>query len=276
MEEKLEKGFMNIVNRGVIMNYKNFQLEREKEIAILTINKPLMNVLSTDVLNELSQALDEFKMDRNLKVLIITGAGKAFVAGADIKEMKDMNPLEALKYCKLGQGVFNKIENLSKVVIAAVNGYALGGGMELALACDIRIASENAKFGSPEVNLGVLPGFGGTQRLPRLVGIGKAKELIFTGDIIDAKEALKIGLVNNVVKPEELLDSAKEIGNRIASKGFVAVILAKNAINRGRNMSLDSALSIEANVFSVCFSTKDQKEGMNAFIEKRKAKWKGE
>lgn len=256
------------------MEYKNFQIEKEENIAIININNPPMNVLCSEVLNELSDIIDELNKDKNIKVVIITGVGKAFVAGADIKEMKDMNTLEALNYCRLGQGVFNKLENISKVVIAAVNGYALGGGTELTLACDIRIASEKAKFGQPEVNLGVLPGFGGTQRLSRLVGMAKGKELIFSGDIIDANEALRIGLVNNVVKPEELLNSAKSLAKKITRKGFIAIKLAKTAMNRGKDMSLEGGLDIEANVFSICFSTEDQKEGMNAFMEKRKPEWK--
>ena len=257
------------------MEYKNFQIEIEENTAIININNPPMNVLCSEVLNELSKIIDELENDMNIKVIILTGIGKAFVAGADIKEMKDMNTLEALNYCRLGQGVFNKLENMKKVVVAAVNGFALGGGTELALACDIRIASEKAKFGQPEVNLGVLPGFGGTQRLTRLVGIGKSKELIFSGDIIDSEEALKIGLVNKVVKPEELIDTVKAFAKKISKKGFIAIKLAKTAINCGKDMSLEGGLDIEANVFSICFSTDDQKEGMNAFIEKRKPEWKG-
>lgn len=256
------------------MEYTNFKIEKQDSIAVININNPPMNVLNSDVLREFSEIINELEKDKNIKVVIITGVGKAFVAGADIKEMIDMDTQEATNYCKLGQGVFNKIENMNKVVIATVNGFALGGGTELALACDIRIASEKAKFGQPEVGLGVLPGFGGTQRLPRLVGIGKGKELIFSGEIIDAKEALRIGLVNDVVKPDELLYSAKKIAKKIASKGFIAVTFAKSAINRGKDMNLDGALDIEANVFSLCFSTEDQKVGMTAFLEKRKPEWK--
>lgn len=257
--------------------YKNIKLEKEDGIGILTINRPkALNALNTKTLLELRNMLLKIEKDKKINVLIITGEGeKAFVAGADIGEMRKKNPLKAMEFAKLGQGVFSQIENLSAPTIAAVNGFALGGGTELALACDIRIASENAKFGQPEVNLGVMPGFGGTQRLPRIVGKGIASELIFTGEIIDANEAFRIGLVNKVVKPDKLMDESKSFARKIMSKGLVAVKLAKSAINQGMNVDLASGLKIEAEAFSICFSTKDQKEGMTAFLEKREPKFKG-
>lgn len=258
------------------MKYKNLIIEKEDEIAVLTMNRPkTLNALNSETLMELKSALESLEKDKAVKVVIITGAERSFVAGADISEMVDMNALEAQNHSKLGQETFFKIENLCKTVIAAINGFALGGGCELAMACDIRIASSKAKFGQPEVNLGVTPGFGGTQRLPRLVGKGKAKELIFTGDIINADEALRIGLVNRVVEPEKLMEEAKNLAKKIASKGQIAVRLAKADINYGMEVDLPSGCAIEIDAFGLCFSTHDQKEGMRAFLERRKPKFKG-
>jgi len=209
-------------------------------------------------------------------VVILTGSGeKAFVAGADITEMQHKSAIEGRNFGKLGQAVFNKIENLPQPVIAAVNGFALGGGCELAMSCDIRIASEKAKFGQPEVLLGVVAAFAGTQRLPRLVGKGRAKKLLFTGDQIDAAEACRIGLVNKVVPAGELLTAAKALAAKIISRGPVAVQLCKAAVNEGLDMDLESGQAYEAEVFGLCFATADQKEGMNAFVEKRPAKFTG-
>ena len=200
----------------------------------------------------------------------MTGAGeKAFVAGADITEMKDLNTMEGRKFSILGNKVFRRLENLEKPVIAAVNGFALGGGCELAMACDIRLASEKAKFGQPETGLGITPGFGGTQRLPRLVGTGMAKELIYTGKIIKADEALRIGLVNRVVEVDKLMEEAKNLAETIAANAPIAVKLSKTAINRGVQCDIDTALMYEAEAFGECFSTADQKEGMTAFVERR-------
>ena len=258
------------------MEYKNLIIEKEEAIAVLTMNRPkMLNALNSETLSELKSALESLEKDKEVKAVVITGAERAFVAGADISEMIDMNALEGQNYGKLGQEAFFKIENLRKPVIAAVNGFALGGGCELAMACDIRIASSKAKFGQPEVNLGVTPGFGGTQRLPRLVGKAKAKELIFTGDIINADEALRIGLVNQVVEPEKLMEESKNLAKKIASKGQIAVQLAKADINYGMEVDLASGCTIEVDAFGLCFSTKDQKEGMKAFLEKRKPKFEG-
>ena len=253
---------------------KNNMIEVKKEecVAILTINNPPMNVLNTELLLQIGKTFDEIEKEA-VDVIIITGAGKAFVAGADIKEMKDKNPAEASEFSKLGQNLFSRIENFPKPVIGAVNGFAFGGGNELAMCCDIVVASEKAKFSQPEVCLGVIPGFGGTQRLPRFVGKNKAKELIFTGSIIDANEALRIGLINIVVKHEELMDSAKEIAKKIKSNAPVAVKLSKELINR--DVDLKDGISLEADAFSKCFSTEDVKEGMNAFVEKRKPRFRG-
>ena len=259
------------------MEYENLIVEIEDGIATLTINRPqTLNALNTATLKELSRAFQELEENAQVKVIILTGAGKAFVAGADISEMKDKNAIGGREFGLLGQSVFTAIENLSKPVIAAVNGYALGGGTELALACDMIYASEKAKFGQPEVGLGVTPGFGGTQRLPRRVGLAMAKELIFTGRIIDAKEAFRIGLVNKVVSSESLIEEVRRLAEEIASKGQVSVKLAKAVMNRGMDTDLHSALMLEADAFGLCFSTADQKEGMTAFLEKRKPRFAGD
>lgn len=259
------------------MEYKDILFEKQNNICIITINRPkALNSLNSNVIEELNDAVDEIVRNKDIFLTIITGQGKSFVAGADIAEMKDKTPLEAAKFSELGAGVFRKIETMEKPVIAAVNGFALGGGCELAMACDIRIASEKAKFGQPETGLGIIPGFSGTQRLSRLVGIGKAKELIFTAKMIDAVEAEKIGLVNSVVKPEELMEKALELAQQILSKGQLAVRYSKTAMNRGSETDIETAILIEKNLFSLCFATSDQKEGMAAFIEKRKANYLNE
>lgn len=260
---------------GFFMEFKNIKLELNEGVSLIAIDRPKsLNALNLETLKEIDQALEEVKENEEVKVVIITGAGeKAFVAGADISEMKDMNPLKAKEFAEFGQKVFRKIELMKKPVIAAVNGYALGGGCEMAMACDIRIASHNAKFGQPEVGLGIIPGFGGTQRLPRIVGMSKAKELIYTGDMIDAEEALRIGLVSKVVEQEKLLEEAYNIAKKIMSKGMIAVRLAKEAINIGINADIETGMSYEAKAFAVCFATEDQKEGMAAFLEKRAPKF---
>ncbi len=254
------------------MEFKNILLERKNHIATLKFNRPeVLNALDTNVLNELSVALDEIKNDDEAYVLIITGQGKAFVAGADISEMKDKTPGEARRFAELGLSVFRKLELMEKPVIAAVNGFALGGGCELAMSCDMRIASEKAKFGQPEVGLGIIPGFAGTQRLSRLVGLAKAKELIFTGDLIDAAEAERLKLVNKVVPHEKLLDEVMALAEKIISKAQAAVRFAKVSINRGSESDIETGMAVEKDLFGLCFSTEDQKEGMTAFLEKRKA-----
>lgn len=256
------------------MEYKNILLEKQNNICVLTINRPqVLNALNTNVIEELGYAINEIANDRDIFVTIITGKGKSFVAGADIAEMKDKTPEQAAKFSELGAEVFRKMEIMEKPIIAAVNGFAFGGGCELAMACDIRIASEKAKFGQLETSLGITPGFSGTQRLSRLVGIGKAKELIFTASVIDAVEAEKIGLVNRVVKPEELMDKTLELAKQILSKGQIAVRYSKTAINRGFETDIETGILIEKNLFSLCFATEDQKEGMAAFLEKRKANY---
>lgn len=231
-----------------------------------------LNILDTITLKELRDVLVDLSEDPEVRVVIITGI-KHFSAGADIKELKDKDPEKAKVFAKLGQGICDWIENMKKPVIAAIDGYAFGAGCEIALACDLRIASENAKLGQPEVNLGLIPGFGGTQRLTRLVGIGKAKEMILTGRTVDAKEAEAIGLVNNIVKSEELLQKAEEMALALSQKGPVAMRSAKMLINK--NHEIRSGLEKEAVSFSECFATEDRVEGINAFLEKRPPRFKG-
>ena len=257
--------------------YENILFEKDNGIGLVTINRPkALNALNGPTLRELDQLCDEIAADRSIQVVIITGSGeKSFVAGADITEMQSLSAIEGRNWGKLGQAVFNKIEGLPQPVIAAINGFALGGGCELAMACDIRIASEKAKFGQPEVGLGITPGFGGTQRLPRLVGKGRAKELLFTADTIDAAEAYRIGLVNKVLPPAELMNAAKGVAQKIMSRAPVAVQLCKAAVNEGMDVDLESGIAYEAEVFGLCFATADQKEGMAAFVEKRKVTFVG-
>ncbi len=257
--------------------YENLLFESENGIGIVTINRPkALNALNAATIYELDRMFDELAKDDTVKAVILTGSGqKAFVAGADITEMQSMSAIKGRNWGKLAQAVFNKIENLPKPVIAAVNGYALGGGCEISMACDIRIAAENAKFGQPEVSLGIPPGFGGTQRLPRLVGKGRAKELLFTGDMIDAEEAYRIGLANKVVASEELMETAKAMAQKIMSRAPIAVQVCKAAVNEGMDTDLESGVAYEAEVFGLCFATEDQKEGMTAFVEKRKAVFTG-
>ena len=257
------------------MDYKNLIVETIKKIGIVRINRPeVLNAVNMETILELEKAMHEFDDNEDILVIIITGEGKSFVSGSDISKLAQLEPLQAREYSQIGQRVLSFIENMEKPVIAAVNGYALGSGCELAMACDIRIASEKAKFGQPEVKLGIIPGHAGTQRLARLVGISKAKELIFTGDIIDAQEALRIGLVNKVVGSESLLEEVNNIANKIVAVGPTAVRLAKTVINRGIDTNLTTASSYETEAFSVVFSTEEAREGIRAFLEKRKPNWK--
>ena len=255
-------------------NYNNLIFEKQDNIGVLKINRPkAMNALNTETICELSQIIDEINLDQDIKVLVVTGEGKAFVAGADIVEMKDKTSEEARVFAELGMRLFRKIELMEKPVIAAVNGFALGGGCELSMSCDIRLAGEKAKFGQPEVGLGITPGFGGTQRMSRLVGLAKAKELIFTAKMINAAEAEKIGLVNSVVPQEELMDKVMEMAKQIAQNSPMAVKYAKSAINRGYETDIETAMYIEKDIFGLCFASEEQTEGMTAFIEKRKPKF---
>ena len=246
--------------------------EVKGNIAILTISREkALNALNSEVLNDLNAALDAVDVNA-VRALIITGAGKkSFVAGADIGEMSTLTPEEGEAFGKKGNDVFRKIETFPIPVIAAVNGFALGGGNEICMSCDIRICSDNAIFGQPEAGLGITPGFGGTQRLARLVGMGRAKEMIFTCDNVDANEAYRIGLVNKVVAKEELMPTAKAMAAKIISKGSYAVSVAKAAINNGYDMDIKNAVEMEANLFGVVNDTHDKKEGMGAFLEKRAA-----
>ena len=257
------------------MEYTKLLIEKQENICIVKINNPqALNALNTTVLSELDCAFSEIASDNSISAVILTGEGKAFVAGADIAQMSTMNAAEGKAFGEKGAAVFRKIELLDKPVIAAINGFALGGGCELAMCCDIRIASAKAKMGQPEVGLGITPGFSGTQRLPRIVGMGVAKELIYTADIIDAAEAYRIGLVNKVAEPEALMDEAMKMANKIASKAPIAVRYSKEAINTGIQTDIDSAIAIEANLFGLCFASEDQKEGMAAFLKKEAPQFK--
>jgi len=256
------------------MEFKNIIVEIKEKVGIVKMNRPdVLNALNTETLQELDKAFSHLGKSDQVRVIIITGEGKAFVAGADIAEMKDMSSEQAGEFSKFGQGIFNKIAKTEKPVIAAVNGFALGGGCELALACDIRIASDKAKLGQPEVSLGVLPGFAGTQRLSRLVGAAKAKEMIFTGDMIDAQTAHSLGLVNQVVSADQLMDVCMEMAKKIASKGPTAIKLAKRVINEGIQERLEEGSTNERLRFAECFASGEAKEGMTAFLEKRKPNW---
>lgn len=258
------------------MEYTYLKIEEHENIAVMKVSAPkTLNALNTGVFKDMDDYLTNFDCEK-FRVLIITGDGeKAFVAGADISEMANLNVAQGQTFGARGAAVFRKIETLHVPVIAAVNGFALGGGCELAMACDIRICSDNAKFGQPEVGLGIIPGFSGTVRLARLVGMGMAKQLIYTGKAIRANEALQIGLVNEVVPQAELMNRAFELANQIAANAPLAVKAAKLAINAEWDMDADSAIMNESALFGRCFSTEDQKEGMAAFLEKRKPTYKG-
>ncbi len=256
----------------------NLKLEVADQIAVLSIARPAaLNALNSETLEELNTVLADIEARDDVKVLILTGGPdkkgnefKSFVAGADISEMVNLSAAQARAFGMRAAAPFFKLMNMRQVTIAAVNGVALGGGCEISMACDIRIASDNAIFGQPECGLGIIPGFGGTQRLARLVGMGRAKEMIFTCDSIKADEAYRIGLVNKVVPAEELMPAAKAMAQKIISKGSYAVSIAKTAINNGYDMDIKNGVEMEANLFGLTFATHDQKEGMSAFLEKRK------
>lgn len=257
-------------------NYDNLLLEIENRIALLTINRPeSLNSLNPATLDELIRMVAELEENPQVNVIIITGAGgKAFVAGGDIAVMQPLGAMDAREVALKAQRLFNAIESSRKISIAAINGYALGGGCELAMACDIRLAASSAKLGQPEINLGIIPGWSGTQRLPRLVGKGKAKELMYTGDMVGAEQAERIGLVNRVVEKAELLTAARQMAEKIAGKSQAAVRLIKEAVDNGLEMEVNRAFAYEADLFGLCFATEDQKEGMAAFLEKRKPVWR--
>ena len=251
--------------------YETIKYEVENNIGYVTINRPkAMNALNTQVLDELHTVFTEIESDDNVKAVIVTGEGKAFVAGADIAQMKELTAVEGRAMMTKGHNVMNLMESIEKPIIAAVNGFALGGGCELSMSCDIRICADTAVFGQPEAGLGITPGFGGTQRLARLVGPGMAKQLIYTAKNIKADEALRIGLVNTVYPAQELLPAAEKLAGTIAKNAPIAVRACKKAINDGLQVDMDRAVTIEEKLFGSCFETADQKEGMGAFLEKRK------
>jgi len=254
--------------------YQTFKINFKEDICILTLNRPeTLNALNKNFFKEFNNFLDEIEKEGKVKVLIITGEGKAFIAGADISEMVNMSEDEAYEFGKIGQNTFLRLENLPIITIAAINGYALGGGCELAMACDIRIASTNAKLGQPEVNLGLTPGFAGTQRLPRLIGKGNALFYLLTADQINAEEALRLGLIQKISQPEKLLEEALEIANKIINKGPKAIKKVKFCVQNGINMPFSDACEIELKNFASLFID-EGKEGMRAFLEKRKPNWR--
>jgi len=260
------------------MSEDSIIFQKEDGIGIITINRPkALNALNLETMKKFAQILDQVQDDPEVKVLLITGAGeKAFIAGADISEMSKMSPKQAKEFSALGQSISRKLETIPKPVIAVVNGFALGGGTEFAISCDYILASENAVFGQPEVNLGIFPGFGGTQRLVKILGKLRAKELSFFGERVPAKRALEIGLVNEVVEPARLMERAKELAHKlIKEKGLVAIGYAKQAIEYGSDLPLENGLMLEQTLFGICFDTLDQKEGMSAFLEKRKPNFQG-
>ena len=245
------------------------KFEKQGNVAVLTIDRPeALNALNSQVLCDLDAAISQVEADDEVRVVVLTGAGRSFVAGADIGEMVNFSAIDGKKFGVHGGSIFLRLENLSKPVIAAINGFALGGGCELAMACDIRIASEKAKFGQPEVGLGITPGFGGTQRLARIVGVSNAMELILTAKNINAQQAKEIGLVSHVYPPEELMDKAMELAQAIAANAQVAVRQSKAAIRRGQQTDMYTGAAFEAEAFAICFSTEDQKDAMTAFVNK--------
>ena len=247
------------------------EVSKQGHVGIVTMNRPeTLNALSSAVFADLLKAFDVVENDEEIYVVVVTGAGRSFVAGADICEMATMNVVEGKNFGDLGNQAMLRLERMEKPTIAAINGFALGGGCELSMACDIRIASEKAKFGQPEVGLGITPGFGGTQRMPRICGTAHAMELILTADTINAQQALEIGLVSKVVAPDALMDTALELANKIASKAQVAIRAAKQAVRYGIQCDISTAATYEALAFATCFGTEDQKDAMKAFVEKKK------
>jgi enoyl-CoA hydratase len=262
---------------AVPTTFENLLYEKKGAIAYITINRPkVLNALNTATMGEIGAAFEDARDDVGVRVVIITGSGeKAFIAGADINELNKLSPVEAKEYTRRGQAVFDLIENLGKPTIACINGFALGGGCELAMACTIRLASENAKLGQPEVKLGIIPGYGGTQRLPRLVGKGMAMQLNLTGEMISAQEALRIGLVNEIAALADLLPRAEAMAQKIAANAPLAIKYCMEAVNKGMEMTLAEGLFLEATLFAVSCATEDKKEGTSAFLEKRPTKFQG-
>ena len=258
------------------MEYKNLLLAKEDGIGTVTINRPkALNTLNSEVFKELYELFGEIENDPEIRIVILTGAGdRAFVTGVDIMEMKDQDSAGIKDFIVTARKSGDRIYNLGKPVIAAINGFAFGGGSELALACDLRIASENARFGQQEINLGIIPGGGAIPRLTQLVGLARAKEIVFTGEVIDAETALSIGMVNKVVPAGKLMEEARGLAGKLAGKSSLILSYAKKAFNSGIDMSLAEALDLGESYFAACFDTEDQKEGMNAFIEKRKPEFK--
>jgi len=259
------------------MEYKNIMVEKKDKIGVIKINRPkVLNALNIETIKEITQSIGDLEQDQKIKVTILTGEGdKAFIAGADISTMVKMTAIEAKEFSELGHNMLNKIQKSRIIFIAAVNGYALGGGCETFMACDIVYAGKNAKIGQPEINLGIHPGFGGTQRLPRLIGRMKAIELLLTGRNLSADEAERIGLVNKVIEDEKLMEEVEKLANQIASKSSVQTSFIKELVNKGIDIDLNKANALEISYFSSSFSTYDQKEGMKAFLEKRKPIFKG-
>ncbi|MBW2092761.1 MAG: enoyl-CoA hydratase/isomerase family protein [Deltaproteobacteria bacterium] len=258
------------------MSYKYMLFEVEDNIALVTFNRPdALNALSPELMREFGDILDKIAADESIAVVVITGAGKAFVSGADIKAMSEFTPLQIHSYLTLGHEILFKIEKMPQPVIAAVNGFCLGGGNEIAMACDFVYASEKARFGQPEIKLGIIPGFGGTQRLPRLVGKGWAKELCLTGEFLKGEAALAIGLANKIFPPDKLMEQTMKTAKLIASHGRASVRAAKQVIDRGTQIDLRAACALEVEAFTVAFSSSDAKEGLNAFLEKRTPDFKG-
>lgn len=259
------------------MSFENLLVERDGPVTVITLNRPkVLNALNAQTFDELSRAIEDAAADKDTRAIVLTGAGeKAFVAGADINEFAGQTPVAGRDHARRGQRVFDRIERLGKPVIAAVNGFALGGGCELAMACTLRIAADTARFGQPEINLGLIPGYAGTQRLPRLVGRGRALELLLTGDMIGAEEAWRIGLVNKVVPAAQLLDEAKKLAHVIAAKAPVAVGAILDAVSSGGEMAFAEAEEHEATLFGLVFTTDDMREGTRAFLEKRKPVFTG-
>lgn len=259
------------------MSYENILFEVADGIATITFNRPkALNALNAALLKEFSQALDVIAADEDIRVLVLTGSGsKAFVAGADITELATLNSLQAKLFCRVGHDAIGKLQSLSIPVVAAVNGFALGGGSEIAIACDFIYASEAAQFGLPEITLGIIPGFGGTQRLPRLIGKNLAKEMIFTGKMISAQEALEVGMVNKVLPADGLMEAVMKTAKSMAAKGKVSLRAAKEAVNRGMDVDLATGCAIEIDAFGLCMASSDAREGTSAFVEKRKAAFTG-